>query len=99
MDFLIVSSLPLLLKKFSISRNSPLDLLGCMPHLNYLEEHSRAEPSLCLCTHWCLLDIGTRGVQYVHCVMHKCIIVKVGGSEKHMKYVKTGKFAENRGKF
>ena len=32
-----------------------------------------------------------RGVQYVHCVMHKCIMVKVGGGkEKHKickKYV------------
>ena len=26
-----------------------------------------------------------RCVQYVHCVMHKCIMVKVGGSEKHVK--------------
>jgi len=25
----------------------------------------------------------------VHCVMHKCIMVKVGGNEKHIKYVKT----------
>src|SRR6218665_1074192 len=24
-----------------------------------------------------------RGVQYVHCVMHKCIMVKLGGNEKH----------------
>ena len=29
-----------------------------------------------------------RGVQYVHCVMHKCIMVKVGGHENHRKYVK-----------
>ena len=41
-----------------------------------------------------------RGVQYMHCVMHKCIIVKLGGNEKHMKYVKkTRKFYEIRGKF
>ena len=29
-----------------------------------------------------------RGVQYVHCVMHKCIMVKVGGNEIHIKHVK-----------
>ena len=26
---------------------------------------------------------STRGVQYVHWVMHKCIMVKVGGEEKY----------------
>jgi len=31
--------------------------------------------------------------------MHKCVMVKVGGNEKHKKYVKTRKFAENRGTF
>jgi len=31
---------------------------------------------------WC------RGVQYVHCVMHKCIMIILGGNEKHIKYVK-----------
>jgi len=25
------------------------------------------------------------GFQYVHWVMHKCIMVKVGGNEKHKK--------------
>src|SRR6218665_1189590 len=25
---------------------------------------------------------------YVHCVMHKCIMVKQGGNEKYTKYVK-----------
>jgi len=40
-----------------------------------------------------------RGVQYVHCVTHKCIMVKVGGNEIHTKYVKTRKCNENRGKF
>jgi len=38
-----------------------------------------------------------RGVQYVHCVMHKCIVVKVGGNEIHVKYVKACKFYEIRG--
>ena len=33
-----------------------------------------------------------RGVQYVHWVMHKCIMVKVGGNEMHVKYVKAGEF-------
>src|SRR6218665_3319683 len=36
--------------------------------------------------------IKCRGVQYLHWVMHKCIMVKVGG-EIHVKYVKTGEFA------
>ena len=48
-----------------------------------------------------------RGVQYVHCVMNKCIMVKLaGGNKKHRKYVKKhvnftksgGKFAKVRGK-
>ena len=30
-----------------------------------------------------------RGDQYVHWVMHKCIMVKVGGKEIHVKYVKS----------
>ena len=42
---------------------------------------------------------GSRGVQYVHYVMHKCIMVKLGGNEKHIKYVKTCKFYEIRGTF
>ena len=29
-----------------------------------------------------------RGIQDVHCVMHKCIMVKAGGNEKHRKHVK-----------
>src|SRR6218665_3868275 len=41
----------------------------------------------------------SRGVQYVHCVMHKCIMVKVGGKrnthkkkeiKKYMNLSKTG---------
>jgi len=36
------------------------------------------------------------GVEYVHCVMHKCIMVKVGG-KVHVKYVKARKFYEIRG--
>ena len=53
-----------------------------------------------LCTSLCLslctslfLNLWTspsvRGVQYVHWVMHKCIMVKVGGNEIHIKYVKS----------
>jgi len=38
-----------------------------------------------------------RGVQYVHCVMHKCIMVKLGWETKSTKYVKTRKFNEIRG--
>jgi len=37
-------------------------------------------------------------MQCMHCVMHKCIMVKVGGDEKHRK-CKTRKFDETRGKF
>ena len=29
-----------------------------------------------------------RPVAYVHCVMHKCIMTKLGGNEKHIKHVK-----------
>ena len=36
-----------------------------------------------------------RPVAYVHCVMHKCIMVKLGGNEKHVKYVKTRKLKFN----
>ena len=41
-----------------------------------------------------------RGVQYVHCVMPKCIMVKLGGNEneKHRKCVKTRTFYQIRGK-
>ena len=35
----------------------------------------------------------------VRCVMHKCIMVKLGGNETHVNYVKTLKFYEIRGKF
>jgi len=41
-------------------------------------------------------DTG-RGVQYVHCEMHKCIMVKVGGNEKQINYAKTRKFDESMG--
>jgi len=42
---------------------------------------------------WCLhlVPICT-GVQYVHWVMHKCIMVKVGENEIHIKYGKAGEF-------
>ena len=47
-----------------------------------------------------------RGVQYVHWVMHKCIMVKVGGKrntrkvcKKQVKLFKTGgEICESRGK-
>ncbi len=35
------------------------------------------------------MSFMSRGVQYVHWVMHKCIMVKVGGNEIHIKYVKS----------
>src|SRR6218665_618711 len=41
-----------------------------------------------------------RGVQYLHWVMHKCIMVKVGGNEIHVKYVKSRLICvKQRGKF
>src|SRR6218665_581199 len=46
-----------------------------------------------------------RGVQYVHCVMHKCIMVKVGGKrntckacKKHVNFQKQRKFVKVGGK-
>ena len=49
-------------------------------------------------------EVSSRGVQYVHCMMHKCIMVKVGGNEKHVKHVKKhinlmklGEMYESRG--
>src|SRR6218665_328098 len=42
-------------------------------------------------------SVGCRGVQYVHWVMHKCIMVKVGG-KIHVKYVRNrGENFGNRG--
>ena len=38
-----------------------------------------------------------RGVQYVHCLMHKCIMVTLAGNEKHIKYVKIRQFYEISG--
>ena len=38
--------------------------------------------------YYALVNLQTRGVQYVHWVMHKCIMVKVGG-KIHTKYVKS----------
>ena len=34
-------------------------------------------------------SLAYRGVQYVHWVIHKCIMVKVGGNEIHRKHVKS----------
>ena len=46
-----------------------------------------------------MFELHNYGVQYVHCVMYKCIMVKLGGNEKHIKYVQTRKFYEIRGEF
>ena len=43
--------------------------------------------------------VFVRGVQYVHLVMHKCIMVKAGRSEIHRKYVKQVKFSKTGGHF
>jgi len=41
-----------------------------------------------------------RGVQYVHCVMHKCIMVKLGGKRKTCKVCKKQvRFPKSGGKF
>src|SRR6218665_3797704 len=41
-----------------------------------------------------------RGIQYVHCVMHKCIMVKVGEKGKAQKVCKnTANFTKSGGKF
>ena len=40
-----------------------------------------------------------RGVRYVHWVMHKCIMVKVGGNEIHKVYKKKVNFSKTEGKF
>src|SRR6218665_2530450 len=37
-------------------------------------------------------SLGTPGI--VHCVMYKCIMVKLGENKKHIKYVKTRKCYE-----
>ena len=39
----------------------------------------------------------SRGDEYVHCLMHRCIMGIVGGNEIHVKYVKTRKFYNIRG--
>src|SRR6218665_2845431 len=38
---------------------------------------------------------SSRGVQYVHCVMHKCIVVKVGENENHRKHVQNTEILRN----
>jgi len=44
------------------------------------------------------LSIWSKGVQYLHWVMHKCIMVKVGGrNEIHRKYVKSRWFFRKQG--
>ena len=40
-------------------------------------------------------DTQRRLVAYVHYVMHKCIMVKLGGNEKYIKYVKKIKIHVN----
>jgi len=49
--------------------------------------------------HWHHKLPTIRGVQYVDCVMHKCIMVKLWGNETHKKYVNARKFYKIRGKF
>jgi len=52
-----------------------------------------------------VLKIVFRGIQYMYCMMHKCITVKIWGEEKTCKLRKTqieqkqGEFYEVWGKF
>jgi len=55
------------------------------------------DPALVLCCLSCssviiidIIRLIIRGVQYVHWVMHKCIMVKVGGEKIKRKHVKSG---------
>src|SRR6218665_1003538 len=38
----------------------------------------------------------SRGFQCVHCVMHNCIMVKVGGKENHRKHVQNTEILRNQ---
>ena len=58
-----------------------------MYHVHLLAETIKCRP---------LFGPVFRGVQYVHCVMHKCIMVKLGGNEKHIKFFKITKMYEIR---
>ena len=59
-------------------RLKAIDSTKAMSHICPLGEENKAEEG----------GLG-RGVQYVHCAMHTCIMVKVGGNENRRKYVKT----------
>src|SRR6218665_2999108 len=49
---------------------------------------------------FCIIRLTSRGVQYVHWVMHKCIMVKVGGKRNtHEVCKKQVNFSKTRGKF
>src|SRR6218665_1756562 len=64
----------------------------CISVLDYHIACISPRVNMCFCA-------GLRGVQNVHCVMHRCIVVKVEGNEKHRKYVKTLSFTESGGEF
>jgi len=51
------------------------------------------------CENSCLLSVLARGVQYVHCVMHKGIMVKVWGKENHIKHVQNTEILPNQWTF
>jgi len=70
-------------------------LYGCCPSLNYLLFFN-------LCNSCLPQNIsmhvfrGVQTVQYVYCMMHKCIVVKIGGRITRKLVKKTLKFYENR---
>src|SRR6218665_2576568 len=59
----------------------------------YIVERSVREPYI-TSVNW-LLD--NRGVQYMNCVMHKCITVKLGGNEKHIILRNQGEICKSMG--
>ena len=60
---------------------------------NYIVERNVREPYI-TSVNW-LLD--NRGVQYMHCVMPKCIMVKLGGNEKHIILRNQGEICKSMG--
>src|SRR6218665_2448802 len=53
-----------------------------VPHLKFFGEPSPSSPKS---PPMALILIIGRGVQYVYCMMHKCIMVKIGGEIKKRK--------------
>src|SRR6218665_3380687 len=77
-------------------------VIGCEPmHELTIRKGLRNELGVSSAIACKILDSRDRekdiGVQYVHCVMHKCIMVKAGGNENHRKLcTKHGNFTKSR---